>query len=240
MNTNQNIEKSCVRGEEMVSYLYDEMPTAGRMMFESHLIDCVSCTDEFAGLSLARLEVYEWNHHEFAVMETPAILIPYEKSDRISWFENWFGPIFSAPKLSAGGALAFAALVLGFFAYPSDSLESSVSVSDVSATQELATEQVKPPISAVAEDKEFVEVTAPNSLNRNNDKRVVAASVRTSEPSAKKRRVNETATANRSVPKAKSILPSIPQNAPRLTSFEDEDDNTLRLAELVAEINTDQ
>ena len=240
MNTNKNIEKACVHGEEIVSYLYNEMPAAGRGVFESHLLECVDCTDEFAGLSLARLYVYEWNSFEFALIPTPAIAIPYEDVIRVSWFESWFGPVFSAPKLAAGGALAAAALVFGFVLFPSDNPENNVAISEVRTTQPPAAEQVKPSIPAVAEDKQLIEVKVSNLLNRNDNKRIGADRIRVSQPSTKKRKIDERVTAVKMVPQIKNIKPSVPLNAPRLTNFEDEDDNTLRLADLIADSNTDR
>ena len=236
MNTNKNIEKTCVHGVEIVSYLYDEMPEPGRKVFESHLLNCTACTDEFAGLSLARLDVYEWNSHEFAALPTPFIAIPYENTDQVSWFESWFGPIFSAPKWAAGGVFGAAALVFGFVLFPSGNTEDNISISEVKTIQMPAAVHDEPSSTAVENNKQIAEVKLPNLLNTNKDKRAVAERVRASELFARKRKIIERVTAV----KTKNTRPSTPLNAPRLTNFEDEDDTTLRLADLVADRNTDQ
>ena len=72
-----NGKKDCGFGDEIVSYIYDEMDAAGRRKFESHLASCTLCTDEFAGISDARLSIFEWNREDFAEMPTPEIVIPY-------------------------------------------------------------------------------------------------------------------------------------------------------------------
>ncbi|MEJ7846757.1 MAG: zf-HC2 domain-containing protein [Pyrinomonadaceae bacterium] len=240
MNKNKNIEKVCVHGEEIVSYLYDEMPASGRKLFESHLLECSDCTDDFAGLSLARLNVYEWNNNEFAAMQTPTILIPYENSDRDSWFQSWFGPIFSAPKLAAGGILAAAAIVFGFVLFPSGNLENNISINEVKTAHPTATMPDKPSTPMVAEDQQLVEVKIPNLLNRNDNSGVTAKPIMVSKPFAKKRKIDERVAAVKMTPKTKNIQPLTPLNAPRLTNFEDEDDNTLRLTDLIADSNTDK
>jgi len=240
MNPNKNIEKACVHGEEIVSYLYDEMPAAGRKVFETHLLECSACTDEFAGLSLARLNVYEWNSHEFASIPTPSIVIPYENIEKSSWFDNWFGPIFSAPKWAAGGVLAAAAILFGFVLFPSGKTENNVSISEMKPTQNPAVVEYKPVAPASAEDNQVVEVKLPNLLNANSDKRIGMTSVRTLAPSVRRRKIDGRVTAARTLAKTKKIQPSAPLNDPRLTNFEDENDNTLRLADLIADINTDQ
>ncbi len=80
MLTNGEEKSLCDRRDELVSYLYAEMPEDQRTRLEAHLLDCTACTDEFAGLSEARFSVFEWQKEEFAPLATPEFTIPYEKA----------------------------------------------------------------------------------------------------------------------------------------------------------------
>jgi anti-sigma factor RsiW len=72
-------QKECLFGNEIVSYMYDEMPVAERPKFEEHLTKCQACTDEFAAVSFARFETYDWKRNEFDALATPQIVIPYKE-----------------------------------------------------------------------------------------------------------------------------------------------------------------
>jgi len=244
MTTNKNIENECVHGEELVSYLYDEMPAAGRSVFEYHLADCDVCTDEFAGLSLARLSVYEWHRDEFAAMQTPPMPIPYESAEHVSWFENWFGPIFSAPKwLTAGGAFAAAAIVLGLVLFISDDARNSVSVAYVNS---IVTPEARPDKSTSAENGREVEVTARKPLESDIAKSTLPSDRRppvrisATPDTGNRHKVNDQIRSEKTASSSKRPAPLLTRAAPRLTNFEDEDDNTLRLADLIADIDTDE
>ena len=78
MNTNDLRDPVCEREGDMVAYLYAEATPVQRAEFESHLLGCTVCTDEFAEMSGARYSVYEWQREEFAPLATPRFAIPYE------------------------------------------------------------------------------------------------------------------------------------------------------------------
>ena len=68
---------TCPFTDEIVSYMYDELHGAERTKFETHLADCMACTDDFAAVANARFSVFEWRKEEFAHLPTPEIVIPY-------------------------------------------------------------------------------------------------------------------------------------------------------------------
>src|SRR5262245_20088549 len=112
----RNLKDSCLFGEELVSYMYDELPAAKRYAFESHLLNCSSCTNEFAELSVSRLAVYEWNRDDFLPLETPRFAIPYATPEpACSWIDairRFLTPV----RLSfAGGGLALMVIAAGLF-----------------------------------------------------------------------------------------------------------------------------
>lgn len=107
-------ESICSFTDDVVSYLYDEQSIAERTKFESHLVDCGACTDEFAELSFARYSVFEWNRDEFVGLKTPSIVIPYE-AETVGWFAglreavsfNWLAPAAVAATLLVVFGVAF-------------------------------------------------------------------------------------------------------------------------------------
>ncbi len=233
MAADKNIERSCLNGDEIVSYLYGEMTDSRRTLFEIHLLDCAACTDEFAGLSLARLGVYEWNRDEFAAMETPLIAIPYEKesSEKVSWLESWLGPIFSTPKWAIGGGLAFAMLFLGFTLFTAGNLDNDITAANVAPVNITA---------ADSDTKQMVEVVQHKPLYNKEKEEIAIRPVKASVTSHSRKRSNlsDQATAQIKDPTVRKNNSEIKAKAPRLNNFEDEDDNTLRLADLFADADT--
>lgn len=238
MNRNNSIGSACVSGDGMISYLYDEMATKQRVRFESHLQECSVCTDEFAELSLSRLEVYEWNRDEFAAIPTPVIAIPHETIEHVPWFKSWFGPILSAPKLAAFGTLA--SVVLAFVLVGSDLSDNSEAVSEVKTIDApyLIEENSAP--SSLAEVRQLAETRSPKSLDTKHDTQ--SEPKQALKPVASVRKVNphEPIKATRPGGEAKNMPKAAPPDAPRLTNFEDEADNTLRLADLVADVSPNE
>ena len=51
---NNGKKQECGFADDIVGYIYDEIGQAERRKFESHLVGCMACTDEFAGISNAR------------------------------------------------------------------------------------------------------------------------------------------------------------------------------------------
>jgi hypothetical protein len=74
---NNGNTSNCGFADEIVSYIYDEIGATDRTNFERHLADCAVCTDEFAAISNARFSVFEWRREEFAHLSTPKIVIPF-------------------------------------------------------------------------------------------------------------------------------------------------------------------
>lgn len=119
-NDNENL---CGFGDDIVSYIYDEMGTRGRSSFESHLAACTSCTDEFAAVAYARFSVFEWQKEEFSHLATPEIVVPYHVRRPVAQQAVSEGSIarligiFTQARLPLAAAVALAIVVgLGFAA----------------------------------------------------------------------------------------------------------------------------
>jgi len=229
----RNGKDSCLFGEELVSYIYDELPTSERHSFESHLLNCSSCTAEFAELSVSRLGVYEWHRDEFVPLETPRFAIPYVSPEPVSsWLRAVRGFVFTPARLSfAGGAFALAIMALGFV-YLTDSNSGAVAVNQVEAPViELARPENPTDVAKVAS-----EVSADKFIT---DK-VLAQPMLTKENSEKSERRPTLVQAKAAQkPSGRQLTArGNPVKAPRLGTFEEVEDTSLRLADLVADIDS--
>jgi hypothetical protein len=107
-------KKDCGFADEIVAYIYDELAGVERREFEKHLTVCAACTDEFAAVAGARYAVFEWRKEEFAPLSTPEIVIPFEplsselEENAPSGILGGVWALFG----STGSRVAFAAAVL--------------------------------------------------------------------------------------------------------------------------------
>ncbi len=225
--------KPCASGD-LVAYLYDELTTQERSSFETHLADCGRCTDEFAELSFARLDVYEWHRDEFAGMETPRFVIPYAEAN-VSWMDAV--RIFFASNrqwAATGGAFALIAVVFGAVLI-SSSFKGGGDLVQGPAADDFASNRVQPVVLPLAPSSAEDKNVGPSGEVSNSEPRVINASSAEKSP--------KTGGTIRQPLKNSERIQSKPvqaqrKTAPRLNDFEDEIDNTLRLGDLLADVDT--
>jgi len=222
---NSEHNSACERESEMLAYLYGE--GEDRTIFESHLAECDACTDEFAAIAFARVSVLEWQLGEFAELPTPKFTIPYEKAGQRTGIAGWFAlPGF-------GPAVAFASVLVivlgGYFAYYQKSGTDSPAVATVNTSA--------PPAPAV-ENAPPMNITVPASIEpptnvRAAQKRDEVVTQRSVKASVAQRgaRINRTLTANAQPRPSKFEMPAAKK--PVLSGLDDEDDKSLRLADLL-------
>ena len=235
-------------GFEFVSYIYGELDQTARDAFESHLAGCDECAMELASYSDARLGVIEWRREDFDHLETPAIVVPWA-SDKQAVVETKPVGIVSRfiEKLSAfpmfakaGLGLAAAALAVGVYYFAP-----SAPLSQRNVASSLKTENSQPssaPENKTSEGPESQFVAngeeKPSTIEKKNidarPSRLRNATVaRVSTRPAVRR--SELATASTSTNFRLST-----KKAPRLTSVDEDDDKSLRLADLFAEIGSSE
>ena len=222
----------------MVAYLYDELNPAERTSFEAHLAYCGICTDEFAELSFARLDVYEWHRDEFADMATPRFVIPYtETQASASWLAGFRGFFASNRQwATAGGVFAliaviFAALMISTMTKETGEVAQTPVLEEYTANK---IQSVDPPARPSAELMN-IPPASPRDIGPNDPQIVKTVTIGKSSKSAitANRRTVKTPERNLSQP-----LLSRRSSVPRLNDFEDEEDNTLRLGDLLADVDT--
>lgn len=220
----------CPFSDEIVSYMYGEMPDGAQLKFEHHLAACQVCTDDFAAVSLARFETYDWKRVEFDPLETPQIVIPYREKtvslgERVSAWLSWVTvvPAAAAIVLSVG---------VGYFLLVNErQMPGPVAIIP-------ETVQQQSPQTTVNDDAKTVNVISTPNRSANSDGKIVLAS------SKKKLTLPKTQFAKRVTPGMKlandlavNLSAGQIKRAPRLGMNDPEEDRSLRLADLFDETN---
>lgn len=259
MSNNNHNNQSCRFAEQIVSYLYGEFERDDKIKFEAHLKDCSTCADEYAGFGFVRSSVLEWRNEDFSKLPTPTFDIPATKNEKLSpsvstESNSWFGDfrkMFSFNPAWAMAALAVLVVCAGITFF----------VLNFSSSNEIAEKgddknAVKIAVSPTAEvpkksdDKNVsnkeAEKSAPPTPNAGN---LPSQKGREKQPVPVKSAIkvsssdinNNTDNVNRS-PKANDTLRKTPpvkkRNVPNLNDFDDDEDESIRLADLFDELDT--
>jgi len=248
-----NNHNSCSFAEQIVEYIYDEIPVKDRTNFESHLINCLPCADEIAGFGLVRSTVSEWRKEEIFALDAPAVQIPAMQtveSEKASWFDE-FRKLFSfTPAWTAGFAvlLVCIGLVWMFFGGSTKPDFASNTSNQVAPVTPIITNESR---DLTTQPKQEQSVVNPKEEGSKNIPQQVQE-VQTKKVAPK---INTVRVSN-SAPKQKSLKPKInesyagnlkntnkpnniqKQNAPTLTEVDGDEDNSLRLSELFDEVGS--
>jgi hypothetical protein len=254
---------SCSFAEEIVSYLYDEAGVKEKTDFVAHLEKCSNCTDELTAFGFVRSSIQEWRNEEIFALEMPALEIPHLQTanfagnsavsdDSDSWLDQIRKIFTLSPKLAFGSA-AFAVLAvcagLGLIIFNSSNENDIASNSNRNYQNDIAANVNK--TSESAPSNPALEQQKTESLPENKPEQVQFKSPKNS---------TEKASGNsKALPKNKALdkKPNSTmaetfienkrdktnniqkQEAPKLSNLNEEEDNSLRLADLFAEIGTE-
>ena len=226
----------CKFSGDIVPYMYGELSVDDCSAFEAHLLGCEKCTDEFASISNARYEVYDWKKLEFDPLETPQVEIPYGEVSAVSTASAWIAKVRTAFAAGwAGPAIAFGCLAIV-------SIFGAVFLTAGSRDGDVASRFDNSNIAKVETSSatNTVEITA-TEREPEGDVRNGAGPVRTSTPVRVQQRHpvrNVRLIQSRQV-EAKQALTRPSQKAvPTLNEFAEDEDKSLRLAELFDDIET--
>lgn len=235
MKKEENISE-CEFAAEAVSYMYGEMAAGERTAFESHLAGCQRCIDEFAAIAEVRFSVYEWQKSEFAPLRTPAIRIPdfiRAAGAKVSPFTRILAAFSFRPALAAAAVVA----VLGLGVLTAWFVNQPASVARIDGVVEgpgpvqtvgpaLAASQPEP----VGEQNDSIIPSLPSSVAKAVNRR-----------SGKQRRLPLRPENAGMIQPRRNPAPSLTAEArklPRLNGFSDDEDVSLRLADLFADIDS--
>jgi len=254
MNNNHK-NSNCGFSEELVSYLYGETGGAENTAFEAHLQSCAGCAEELEAFSGVHFSIDDWKLKEFANLVTPSIEIPYEKAEKSiavsnvsgSWLSALRRDLFSlSPRGWSLATASFAVLAvcvgIALFALNSrkdndvagsnknnpvilPTVEKTPEPTNVNANQKNQPDREVKPLNDPKSPQPEVAI-APEPKNS----RVVKAS---NNPRPVQKVENTNIQKNNEVKRNKNN--EVP---PKIVVEDDDEDNTLRLAELFDEIDT--
>ncbi|MEO8649474.1 MAG: hypothetical protein ABI539_09940 [Acidobacteriota bacterium] len=240
------IQGKCGRSAEMLEYMYGEMAERDRPIFETHLESCEMCVEEFAHLSEARYSVYEWRKLDFAPLETPRFVIPaHEASPDV--FGMVVGKIRTAFSASpswaipaAGFALVMAVFGVGLFTSLSrggGELAVKDPVGTANRIPERATGSASPDVArttgetSVIEEKD-TEIELPDVSDQRS--RPVRIAVTGPERNAQRGVKSAPHTQPARAVKVRTQTASVP----RLNEFSDDEDTSIRLADMFDDVES--
>lgn len=253
---NNNHKKSgCGFAEELVSYVYGEADAAGSAAeFEAHLAGCSICAGELEAFSGVHTAIGDWKAAEFAPLETPVIEIPYPQTASIqqvsdgkeSWLSALVGELFSlSPRgLSlAAACVVVLTIAVGAVLY----LSKSPGAGEVAITNSNSKTAVAPTVEkSPAAANNIQNVAPPTQPQQPIDPKTPPRDAAI-QPETKNNRVVKvtnnprptTKAENTNSPKSTDAKRNIKNKEIPARSMPDEDeDDTLRLAELFEEIET--
>ncbi|MCY7374488.1 MAG: zf-HC2 domain-containing protein [Pyrinomonadaceae bacterium] len=253
MLNNNHKNLNCAFAEPLISYLYGESGAAEKAEFEAHLKTCASCHIELTKFGFTRSAVHEWRVEEFDKLATPVIELPSSSiktqtvaTDSRSWFSDW-RQIFSFKLALAMSALAIAVVLVGVTFMALNFRGDNIDVAEKTANDKVIKTAVSPTVEKTVEPpKQTVDTNkfaAP-------DLPVKIVNQKTAAPKSPAIKVSANAPKNNSdnvVPvragqntnKGNQKFAAVPKSKiPSLTDSEDEEDNSVRLADLFDEIET--
>jgi hypothetical protein len=231
MIVNNGNKINCEFADEIVSYLYNELSAKARSKFEGHLSNCAVCTDEFAAISDARFSVFEWQREEFANLPTPKVVIPFEQKVIVNeegggLFAGLRGlvALINMPIAAAVGLIVILAVGFVIFMRSDNRVQQAVI-------------PTKPPVS------EPIPNAAPVPQTHEVSKPEVATNIGT--PSLPKNEFRAVKAVLRKTPVLRPtiadvkrpLLRPVQATPPVLNNFEADEDNSLRLADLMADLD---
>lgn len=248
MMNNNHKKSGCGFEEELVSYIYGEADPAANAKFERHLAACPICTDELEAFSGVHFAIGDWKASEFSALATPAIEIPYppaarEVSDgKESWLSAFVRDLFSlSPRAISLAAASFAVLAVAFgavlFIIKSNG-GTDIAESNTTSKSKVAPTIEKTPEPANATQNNTPPVTPPEQKMPPEVVRQPETKADRAVKVADKPRPPQKAE-NTNTPKSNDPKRANKNNRIKTPELPDEDeDDTLRLAELFEEIDT--
>ena len=259
MINNNNHNSSCAFNEQLVSYLYGEYDGAEKVKFETHLKDCSNCADELASLGFVRSSISDWKAAEFSSLATPDFDISFieaaetDSSRTHNWFDE-FKKIFTFnPQLAAA---AFAGLIvcvgIALFAlnFSGNRSEVAQNIDNTNSTKTSVSPivEIKPKseeakvtttkeekTSAITKTADLPKTTAAREQpSATTDKTVVKVSSDAPKNNSETP-VRSPKMANNEVKKPSPVQK---RKVPNLNNLEEDEDETIRLADLFAELDT--
>ena len=248
MMNNNHKKSGCGFDEELVSYIYGESDAGSKEIFEAHLAACSICADELEAFSGLHFAINDWKASEFAALETPAIELPYpQTAGEISNHKEWWLPAFVRDIFSlsprglslAAASVAILAVAFGAVLF----MIKSNGGKDLAGSNKTSNPAVVPTLEKSPETPNTNSNNPPPQTDQKAPSPEILRQPETKPNRAvrvvEKQRPTQKAE-NANAPKNNDVKRINNKNKPvQAQEIPDEDeDNTLRLAELFEEIET--
>lgn len=246
-----NHQASCAFGEQIVSYIYGETSAKGKKNFETHLPNCSTCADEIAGFGLVRSSINDWRKEEFFTLESPTLRIPAWRSTNLAQstvvsgktnsridelrkllsFSPAWAAVFAAFIICAGLVWLFSSSLKNELAV-NKSIEIPKVVENNPASNPKQNITQNPPDEKITDVPKTIEAKSTNQRNQNYNAAKTSPKSKSVAP-----KMNNTLAENKPATNKKSNNVQ-KSEVPTLLNIKEEEDKSLRLAELFEEIDT--
>jgi hypothetical protein len=262
MNNNGH-HNSCDFSETLVSYLYGETSAAESEKFKSHLAHCAVCAEELSGFGAMRSSLAEWKQEEFAGVAAPVIELPARETHVVlagepasSWLpvSSWLDAVraFFTPKIAltaAGFAAVLICLGLAFaFMSSQNTADKNLVAANNSQKEKIETAGAVLPDQPPTQPNAAVNAAAidqATAQKKNNVKVIPETDEKATHQKAPKparEYTNYQSKNNVAVANKHQLAPKPnKQDVKSLSTdiYEDTEDDSLRLADLFAEADTE-
>lgn len=256
MNNNNHQNSNCSFAPEIVSYIYDEIGVKEKFAFEAHLANCATCPEELADFMEIRFSVTDWKQNEFAPLATPVIEIPFEKEQvreiaavQSSWLSNLRAIFTLSPSFATASAAMAALVICAGLVFVVIKYSGNVEVAAVENTNKTKpsvspTMEVLPNKSAekiIADNEKTTDKVIVNPPKAQNNETTVVKFVERKPKNVAQNSENRpinTMVNKFNRPNVRKNSPANNRQLPRLNNFDEDEDDSLRLAELFEDIET--
>jgi hypothetical protein len=234
------IENKCGFNGDLVPYMYGELAGETQTLFESHLLTCVDCTDEFAELADARFSVYQWHKLEFVPLASPVISIPYDRAEAavvrgglLNSFRELFAIRTPAMAISILAVVIGIAFAVVFLMPESDQrFADNVVVDDEMSTQPVA-DKPGPVVAVEPAAAIAAKIERPAAEPARNVVRAVRKNTSRQDPKKRITFAEENRSSSDAETRWQNFTAQRSDDLPVLTNYEDSDDRSLRLTDLI-------
>ncbi|MEP6703339.1 MAG: hypothetical protein ABJB34_00880, partial [Acidobacteriota bacterium] len=190
---------------------------------------------EFASLSVARFEVYDWKKIEFDTLETPVFSIPFESSPNTapSWVDKLragYSAGWAAPAFAFAG-LVVVCVLAGIFVSTRNDTDVA---GDLRGTGPMVEHPAVEVAGAAVEAGPSLDSTKSEPRAKQQFRAFNASATKRIEP----RRVLRSATGGNFSELKERSARNVQKKVPRLNEFVENEDTSLRLAELFDDVGT--
>lgn len=236
--------EKCSLTQDVISYIYNEMSADELRGFEAHLDTCLYCTEELNGISIVTKSIDRWRIDAFDSLAVTNVSAHFDKEfiepseDKLtSGFLQAIGSFFKFPRIAAIG-VAFGSLIIGI-ALTATFLILNDGNNEISMTSNSPQSSVNVNAQEKIDRTNHVDGSvSPPDLSDNSA--VKDQEVAIDLPTPSHRMVNtatRSTTLRKNKPNESSVSKSTTVNSPRLSNFEEYEDDTLRLSDLIDDLD---